>query len=583
MKSFRFDIFCGDPGLRVEILPEPAGEDTYIYRIRVKNPEKKSPVPVRIEWEDEMRDILYVWHPSGGADHAIRQWFGPTVNRSSFHSGAPMLAAIGDKGKNRTTVALADPCVPSELRFFVRDLDQRNTVGYVLNLFSGHTDPFTEYETLLRLDCRAVPYYAAVGDVYRWWKENGFSIPEPPEAAEDPLYSSWYNFHQAPDGKKLTEELKIASELGFKTVILDDGWQFSGPSCGDYSLCGEWKVAEDKFPDFRAFADTVHGYGMKLMVWFAVPFVGVDSPLFETFRGKYFYIDRGLMQAGALDVRYPEIRRYIIGNYRRFLEEYDIDGFKLDFIDAFYEGVETAPYDPAVMDCETAGEAVRKLMTEITEELGAIKSGLLYEYRQNYVGPAVNRFGNMLRVGDCAYDALTNRIGIADLRLMNYPVAVHSDMLFWAPSESLALCAKQLLNILFSVPQISVLLTESTEEQLGLLKAFLSYWTENRSILLHGTYRPLRPEANYSVITAENDEKMIAVLHGERSFRIGEKTCDIFADCDEDGIYVDNTSGRTRTAELYDCFGSSFLGTAQIPPQAVIKLDLPRMGMLRVL
>jgi preprotein translocase subunit Sec63 len=38
-----------------------------------------------------------------------------------------------------------------------------------------------------------------------------------------------------------------------------------------------------------------------------------------------------------------------------------------------------------------------------------------------------------------AYDALTNRIGIVDLRLMGYPIAVHSDMLFWSKKESIAL------------------------------------------------------------------------------------------------------------------------------------------------
>ena len=583
MDGFHFTIECQDPEAETTLTPVSAEGGIFLFRIRVRLPQKKAPLPVRIEWEDEMRDILGVWHPSCGTNHAIRQWFSPTVSRSCFHFGAPVLSVYGDLGRNRATVASSDPITPTELRFWVRDLDQRNTVGYALCLFTEPTDAFEEYETVLRIDCRGIPYYRALEDVCPWWAACGWAIPDPPPAAEDPLYSSWYNFHQAPNGERLLEELKIASELGFRTVILDDGWQFPGPSCGDYSLCGEWQVARDKFPDFRAFADAVHGYGMKLMVWFTVPFVGVKSPLFEKYRGKYLYVDRGLLQAGALDVRYPEIRRTVLEPYRRFLTEYDVDGFKFDFIDSFYAGAEAAPYDPAQMDCAAVGEAVRKLLTEITEELGAIKPDLLYEYRQNYVGPAVNRFGNMLRVGDCAYDAHVNRIGTVDLRLLHYPVAVHSDMLFWAPSESPVLCAKQLLGVMFSVPQISVLLTESTEEQKELIKAFLAYWTENRSILLHGAFMPQQPEADYPVIVAEGADKQIAVLYGARAFRAGELPCDVFADCAGEPLLLENATDRTRIVERRDRFGSVLLGTEELAPHAVRAIPLPRAGMARIL
>ena len=194
----------------------------------------------------------------------------------------------------------------------------------------------------------------------------------------------------------------------------------------------------------------------------------------------------------------------------------------------------------------------------------------------------MNRFGNMLRVADCAYDARVNRIGTVDLRLLRYPVAVHSDMLFWAPSESVALCAKQLLNILFSVPQISVLLTESTEEQKSLVKAFLDYWTENRGILLHGAFMPLRPEANYPVIIAEGPEKRIAVLHGERYFRVDDMPCDVFADCGGDDLILENASGRTRNADLYDRFGTVFLGRRELAPHALVKIPLPPCGLARI-
>ena len=233
------------------------------------------------------------------------------------------------------------------------------------------------------------------------------------------------------------------------------------------------------------------------------------------------------------------------------------------------------------MDCQTVEEAVQRLLVEIEEELAAVKPGLLFEYRQNYIGPAINRFGNMLRVADCAYDALTNRIGIVDLRLMGYPVAVHSDMLFWARSEPVSLCAKQLLNILFGVPQISVILADSTEEQKQLLRHYLDYWTENRDILLHGTFRPLNPEMNYPSVSAESVEKRITVLYADLPCVWDGKTADVFLNGDEDGLILENASGGAAKIRWFDCFGTQ-LGSMEADAGTIVRVPVPQTGMVRI-
>ncbi len=577
-----FDIQCSNPDIQTTITPLSSENGISIYKISVTLPQKMTPPMVKIVWKEDMVGLLHVWHPMASTHHAMHQWFGATQSRSCFHWGAPVLTTIGENGVNRQTVALSDPITPTSIRFWVDDLPQKNQVAYAAVLFDGVCDDIESYEAFLRIDERAQHFSAIVQDVYPWWRTMGWDIPTPPAAAEDALYSSWYNFHQAPDGERLLADLEIAAKLGFKTVILDDGWQFPGPSCGDYRLCGEWQMSPDKFPDFKAFSDAVHALGMKLLVWFTVPFIGIDSPLFEEYRDKFLYVDRGLMNAGALDPRYPEVREYIKSTYRRFLVDYDIDGFKLDFIDSFLPREETKPYDPAAMDCETTGQAVRVLLTEITDELAGIKPDLLYEYRQCYVGPAINRFGNMLRVGDCAYEAQLNRIGITDLRLLGYPVAVHADMLFWAPEESIRMCARQLLNILFGVPQISVILADSTEEQKELLQAYLSYWTENRELLLHGTFRAYSPEQCYTRITAENEHRIITVLHGDLPYVFDGRDCDVHHNGDSDGLIIENPTDGTLTAEISFLFGRQTLQTVEVPPHSLLRLPVPPTGMARI-
>ena len=577
-----FDVTCQNSETVTEITPLTSEDGVSLYRVTVRFPRKMKPEPVSVVWRESMRNILHVWHPLTGSHHAMHQWFAPTTARSCFHFGAPVIATIGDGGQNVQTVATSDPITPTLLKFWIDDLPQKNEVCYSVTFFDGICNEISDYEAIIRVDTRTLPYYEALRDVYPWWKSCGWEIPPIPDAAEDALYSSWYNFHQAPESGRLLKDLRIAAELGFKTVILDDGWQFPGPSCGDYRLCGDWEMSEDKFPDFKAFADEVHSLGMKLIVWFGMPFIGVQSRLFHTFSGKYLSVDACNLKAGILDPRYPDVRRDIISVYRRFLLDYDIDGFKLDFIDAFMPNSVTPPYHPDDMDCETVQEAVLRLMDEVKEELGTIKSDLLYEYRQNYVGPAINRYGNMLRVGDCAYEAHTNRIGIADLRLLGYPVAVHADMLFWAPEESLRLCSRQLLNILFAVPQISVILADSTEEQKALIQAYLTYWTENRELLLHGKFCPLFPEQNFTRITAESEDRVIAVLHADLPYTYDGRSCDVFHNGQSDGLVFENPTDETLEAEISLSFGAETLCTAVIPPHSLVRLPVPPTGMVRV-
>ena len=186
----------------------------------------------------------------------------------------------------------------------------------------------------------------------------------------------------------------------------------------------------------------------------------------------------------------------------------------------------------------------------------------------------------MVRVADCAYEAQNNKIGATDLRLLNYPTAVHSDMLFWAPSESLKMCARQLLNILFSVPQISVILADSTDEQKTLLKNYLRYWTENRDIILHGKFTALYPEQNYTYISSENDEKLIAVIHGDIPFRYTGKNCDVFHNGDIDGLVVENCTDKVISCTVFEEFSDIAVKSVKLEPNEIIRVPVSQTGMV---
>ena len=507
---------------------------------------------VRVEWAERMLDHMSVWHPTCGRDRRLPQFFCAQRTDACFYRGAPVLATVRADGSVHRVVALKDAAVSSSLGYYVDDFSENDEVIFSVVLY----DVPAGYATVLRIDEKRVPLADALGDVWRWWNSSIERAVPLPEAAFAPLYSTWYSFHQTPEQAALTEELRLAAELGFRTVILDDGWQFEGTGTKDYRKSGDWQPAPDKFPDFKGFVRDVHSFGQKLVLWFAVPFVGFESAAYRRFRDRLLFREEGYLCAGTLDIRFPEVRAYLTGTYLRFIREYDIDGLKLDFIDNFRDTPEIPPFGDG-MDAPTVALAVKLLLEELCRAAVTVKPDFLMEFRQYYVGPEILRFGNMLRVGDCAFDAATNRIGAADLRMMTRDVAVHSDMLLWSPDETPENCAMQLLNVLFAVPQISIRPSRAGEAQRRLLKTYLSYWEQNRDVLMGGRFSVRHPEAGYSSLSAESagSGKRITVLYTESSRRVDGREEDIWNATGEETVVLLNEAGRELAVAVYDCFG----------------------------
>ena len=540
--------------------------------------ENAQPQPLSIEWEDEMQGICSVWAPTALRNRGVWQWFKPTVNFSDIYDGAPIVSVIQGEKDNFATVAFSEAEIPVNTLFYVKDFDQKEKVGFKIVLFENDKRTITEFKAQIRVDKRNIPYYRAVADVTEWWKQFYPSNAFVPKGSETPLYSTWYNFHQSPDQATLIKDLEIAAEMGFKTVILDDGWQIDGVGTAYYDFCGDWAVAESKFPDFQAFVDTVHALGMQLMVWFPVPFVGYETQDYKKFTGMYLY-QHEEFRAGVVDPRYPAVRKYLVDTYESMSRKYGLDGLKLDFIDSFMLKDETPAYNDG-MDCKTLEESIVKLLEEIQTALKGIREDFMIEFRQNYVGPSIVRYCNMLRVADCAFDSLTNRIGVADLRMPNYDVAVHSDMLLWSSKETPQNCVLQLLDVMFSVPQISVLLQNSTNEQRKALKHFVSYWTENADVLLHGEFACDNVKYNYPMLSSQKGNKKIAVAYLPMTSVYHGEELDLFNATEKESLCVENPENYAIQATVYDCFGNVVLQKEVCGER--LWLDVPVAGRVRL-
>ncbi len=530
-----------------EISEETEGEVS-IYRFLFSFGEKISPEEITLEWEEGARHYYSVYVPGFlGSSHLRPEWE-PTAVKSGICTNMPFYALLGKDGECLLTLSLSDVIHPAELSFgYVEETD---CVKGKVKLFTSFCSPMKSYALSLRIDRESGDLAAACKRVVAWWEEAGYVNTFIPDAAFEPVYSTWYNFHQNLCAEKLLKECRIAAGLGIKTLIVDDGWQTDDTNRG-YGYCGDWAVAASKFYDFKAFVAGVHALGMKVMVWFSVPYMGDYAKAYERFRNKILLHDE-FMHTNVLDPRYKKVREYLVGIYADFLQVYDVDGLKLDFIDAFKS--EQPFFYREGMDCYSVEEGVLRLLSDIREAITSLKKDALIEFRQPYCGPVIGAYANMLRVADCPGDTLANLNESVRLRLLSGHIAVHSDMLTCHTGETPEAIAAQLISALFSVPQISFTLSELSEKQLKVLKFYLDFHARHRKLLLKSKLKVYRTDKGIVKAEGYDAEEKIVALYAEGIVRTdGEKR-----------VYIVNGSGQSGTVVRskadyryfgYDCCG----------------------------
>jgi alpha-galactosidase len=590
----------GDPApFELTCFADSPEDGIYSIHLELTAQEARQPPELTLAWQHALIETHQQWHPAVRCDRTLKtDWAHPHVT-SKATSNAPVHALYSIAGQNALTFAVSDAlnviqcgaAVVEEMAtaacrvtFFARP-GGGPPVPFFMGGAPEPAPPMKQYAAVLRLDTRPVPYYEALADVSRWWSSLPDYAPSPvPEHARLPLYSTWYSFHQRLDPAAIEEQCRLAKDLGMETIIVDDGWQTDSNERG-YAYCGDWEVTPNKLPDFRAHVDRVHEIGLKYVLWFSVPFVGVHSRAHERFRGK-FLDPASPLPWNVLDPRFPDVRAYLIDIYRRFVTDYGIDGFKLDFVDVFRLTPEAGDAGGDGRDYESVPAAVNRLLTDVMRELTALNPDVLIEFRQSYIGPLMRKYGNMLRAMDVPDNFTGNRVNTLDVRLLSGETPAHADMFMWHPGEPVESAAMQLVHTLFSVPQVSVDLARIPAEHREMIRFYLSFWRRQRDVLLDGELMPLRPGELYPVVLARNEKKMLAacyaggvvplegplppvliVVNGTLADRL---VLELGQPCEERVLTVTSCTGETQRTEALTLDAGVY--RLEIPPAGVAEL-----------
>lgn len=558
-------------GFKASYTQEKIADDILILHIKA-TAETPSTLELRLEWHTDDIGINVCYSPNGYNRRMIRPNWGGYVGSNAM-SSAPVFSNIAYDDSNRMTIACSD--AKNSVRFRSGVVEENATL---INTVLINVDcNISEYEADIRIDTRNIPFYKCVEDVTKWWETyDGYAPIKVPDTAKSPLYSAWYSFHQQIDIPRIIEECKFFGKLGCKSIIVDDGWQTDDNSRG-YAYCGDWETAPSKIPDMKAFVDAVHETGLKFVLWYSVPFIGIHSKAYERFKDKTL-ADVGMGGTFVLDPRYPDVREYLINTYKKAVIEWGLDGFKLDFIDSFRQSNEVKEG----MDYVSVYDAVDRLMKDVMRELTKLNPEILIEFRQSYIGPLMRTFGNMLRSADCPNDSYSNRMNTLSLRMTSGNTAVHSDMVMWNYNEPAELAAFQLTNVLFSVPQISVLHDRMPESHAKMVKTYLDFWSANRDVLLEGEMFYKNYAADFTYVSSLKDETQIGAVYAGKIAYIQKPTDKIviFNSSMEKDVVIDSTVSGDYDYVVYNCVGEvTSSGNTQL---SLCKLPVPTNGRIEL-
>ncbi|MBU1100828.1 MAG: alpha-galactosidase [Bacteroidetes bacterium] len=553
------------------------------YKFELISDREAVPGAITITWDVPVINISTLWKSNSSYQKFLYpNWSSNAKITSRTTNNAPVMSLVSYDDENQLTFACSDALNTITLSAGLREEDA--TFACEIKLFREKTSPLKSYTTYIRLDTREIHFSECLQDVSDWWEEFPDCKPVAvPEQAKLPMYSSWYSFHQNLVVEDLLEQCRLAKRLGYETIIIDDGWQTLDSNRG-YSFTGDWKP--ERIPNMKEFVQKVHDIGMKFMLWYSVPYIGDKAENFKKFEGKYLTYWGGEWGGSyTLDPRYPDVREFLISTYENAVKEWNLDGFKLDFVDEFIAYDDTELTIDNGRDYASVNEAVDRLLTDITSSLHKLNPDILIEFRQSYIGPLMRKYGNMFRAGDCPDSYIFNRIRTTDLKLTSGNTAVHSDMLMWNKDEPVESAALQMLNVMFSVPQLSVKISELSADHYKMVEFLTKYWLDNREVLLSSQFIPYGASLGYPLLSAQSEGKIIFGLYSDRVINLDEFYSEInILNGKMTGSVVLNIAKDLGNVSInvYNCLGDLQLSYSDRLNKGLEEIKVPVAGIIKI-
>jgi len=114
-----------------------------------------------------------------------------------------------------------------------------------------------------------------------------------------------------------------------------------------------------------------------------------------------------------------------------------------------------------------------------------------------------------------------NRWQVTMLRLLAPDRAVHLDPALWHPDDSDENVAVHLINVICSVPMVSIELDRYPQSHLDIIRYWISFYQAHRDAIIHGTFAPDIRLGQVPLIRFTSETERIIGVYDDLAFAPG--------------------------------------------------------------
>ncbi len=449
-------------------------------------------------------DMHGYWVPESRTPSTKIVWV--IESKSAGQRAFPFIAFFNSRQINRLSAGLTN--LTDDARILAKMNQEKCTYDITIEVALGKDSQDFE----LVIDQRPQVWTDSLAD---WRKALALPLPEFPEGAWEPVFCTWYAVHAAVTQDWVEKNAEVASRLGFRTLIIDDGWCFDvmkrvSPETIStwYEMIGDWFLSEKKFPDFENHRKRVQAMGMKYLLWVAPFLIGAKSELYKQLAD----IVKPEYHEGCytFDSSRKEAAKLLLGKMKHVIQDYGLDGLKVDFLDYIFPNME-----------EPRGEDTTHFIQELARTIRKVKKDALIEFRQAYATPGMLAYGTQFRAGDVPFDFIDNFHRLAQIRIsVGDGVPVHADPAYWHPQESPENISRHMIASLAGVPMLSMDLLAISETEQKIIRHWLGFYQAHRETFHYGKWDVTYHQSGTAYAMVSNERESIIILHD--SARIGE-------------------------------------------------------------
>ncbi|HEU5100946.1 MAG TPA: glycoside hydrolase family 36 protein [Roseiflexaceae bacterium] len=475
--------------LDLRLTAEPASDlpDTYLLRFSAqsRSGEAFAIRDLSIAWSVPAVD-MHAWYsgpPSPEELAKLPYWW--IRKQVGANKGFPFVALFHRSGANRFAFGLLDQLTETALDGELVEATRSYNFHWHKPIGQAQLNTHQWQETLFVSVARG-PWpevlRAYVAAVDREWPQPALPVPA---SAYNPVFCTWTAIHHDVSQEWITRNARLAAELGFGTWLTDDGWFTSKASFADYRYTGDWQPDPVKFPDFAGHVRAVRELGLRYVLWVA-PFMVGDASQAARQHAHMLTEATNTMRYRNMSPRRAETRQVVGDLVERLMREYQLDGLKIDFLDSI--GIDNLIATET--DYSTLGAGTYEILSAAIDRARAIVPDVLIEFRNSYTNLASRRYANLYRASDVPINFTLNRWQVSMLRLLAPDRAVHLDPALWHPDDTEENVAVQLINMICSVPMVSIELDRYPQSHLDLIRYWIGFYNAHRDTIVHGCFEP---------------------------------------------------------------------------------------------